>query len=218
MPTVRILPAEVSVEVPAGTRLVDAIRAAGRPIASPCGDDLICGKCGVRVLEGRVTREARVEREAKARNRVAPSHRLACAIRVRDDLVVTADYWGTSAPARALLLIDHGSRRAEAHDHLEQLARALRARRPELRLYLAHMELAPPSIESAIERCVQDGVTRIDALPLFLAPGRHVTQDLPERIRQACAPHPEVRVRVLTALGERPELVDWILAALPTDA
>ncbi len=94
MPTVRFPGHAPEVEVPRGERLVDAIRRAGLPIAAPCGDDLICGRCGVRILRGRVTRESEVERSAKRRNRIEPELRLACAIRVRDDLSVSADYWG----------------------------------------------------------------------------------------------------------------------------
>jgi len=54
---------------------------------------LVCAKCGVRILSGRVAREAPVERRAKARNRVAPDLRLACALRVQGNLELTADYW-----------------------------------------------------------------------------------------------------------------------------
>ncbi len=94
MVQIQFRPAGTTIDVPRGTLLIDAVRRAGLPIASPCGDDLICARCGVRVLSGEVSREAPVERDAKARNRVPPEQRLACAIRVRDDLVITADYWG----------------------------------------------------------------------------------------------------------------------------
>ncbi len=94
MVQIQFRPAGTTIDVPRGTLLIDAVRRAGLPIASPCGDDLICGRCGVRVLSGEVSREAPVERDAKARNRVPPEQRLACAIRVREDLVITADYWG----------------------------------------------------------------------------------------------------------------------------
>ena len=93
MPTVRFLPRGTALEVARGTRLIDAVRAAGLPIARACGDDLVCAKCGVRILSGRVAREAPVERRAKARNRVSPELRLACALRVNADLEITADYW-----------------------------------------------------------------------------------------------------------------------------
>ena len=58
-----------------------------------CGDDLVCAKCGVRIVSGRVAREAPIERRAKARNRVSPELRLACALRVQGNLVLTAEYW-----------------------------------------------------------------------------------------------------------------------------
>ena len=93
MPTLRFLPSEKTRQVAKGTRLSDAVSEAGLPIARACGDDLVCAKCGVRILEGKVARESAVERRAKARNRVPPELRLACALRVQGDLVLTADYW-----------------------------------------------------------------------------------------------------------------------------
>ena len=93
MPTVRFLPKGVALLVPKGTRLIDAVREAGLPIARACGDDLVCAKCGVRIVSGRVARESAVERRAKARNRVAGDLRLACALRVQGDLVLEAEYW-----------------------------------------------------------------------------------------------------------------------------
>ena len=93
MPTVRFQPKGIALEVAKGTRLIDAVRAAGLPIARACGDDLVCAKCGVRILSGRVAREAPVERRAKVRNRVPAGLRLACALRVQNDLEVTAEYW-----------------------------------------------------------------------------------------------------------------------------
>jgi adenylate cyclase len=97
VPLVRCLPDDVAVEVPAGTLLTDAIRAAGLPIATACGDELVCGRCGVRILRGAVAREKPVERRAKRRNRVPDALRLACVIRVHGDLEVTADYWGSGS-------------------------------------------------------------------------------------------------------------------------
>ncbi len=63
-------------------------------MASACGDELVCAKCGVRILSGGVTRESSRERDVKRRNRVPGELRLACTIRVQEDLEVTADYWG----------------------------------------------------------------------------------------------------------------------------
>ena len=94
MPTLRLEPKGLAIEVRKGTLLIDAIRSAGLPVARSCGDDLICALCGVRVLKGSVSREKPVERESKRRNRIDPELRLSCALRVQDDLVVSTDYWG----------------------------------------------------------------------------------------------------------------------------
>jgi len=95
MPSLRFKPSGTLIDVAKGTLLIDGIRTAGLPIARACGDDLVCAKCGVRILEGRVTRESRIERETKQRNRVPEELRLACAIRVHEDLTLTTDYWGS---------------------------------------------------------------------------------------------------------------------------
>jgi ferredoxin len=84
-----------SVRVPAGTLLIDAARRANLPIASACGGDGLCGRCGVAIAEGRasVAAETPEETRAKQRNRIAPQLRLACRIRVAADLSVSAPYW-----------------------------------------------------------------------------------------------------------------------------
>jgi len=84
-----------SVRVPAGTPLIDAVRRANLPIASACGGDGLCGRCGVAIEEGHqsVSAETPEETRAKQRNRIAPQLRLACRIRVAADLSVSAPYW-----------------------------------------------------------------------------------------------------------------------------
>ena len=90
MPVVRCMPGDRAVEVPVGTLLTDAIRAAGLPIATACGDELICGRCGVRILEGEVAREKPAEMRAKRRNRLERQDAIGAAA-VGDDLLRRVD-------------------------------------------------------------------------------------------------------------------------------
>ena len=78
-----------------GTTLLEAARSVGLPVASACGADGICGRCGMRVLAGaaRLPDESDAERSIKQRNRVDPELRLSCRVRVESDLSVTATYW-----------------------------------------------------------------------------------------------------------------------------
>ena len=112
---------------------------------------------------------------------------------------------------RALVLVDHGSRRAEANAQLERVAERLRARLPDWIVSAAHMELASPSVEAAVEACVAEGAEEIVIHPYFLAPGSHGTVDVPELARRAALRHPNVSVRVTEPLGLDERLVDLVL-------
>ena len=116
--------------------------------------------------------------------------------------------------SHALLIVDHGSRRPEAHEHLERIARQVQRRAPELAVHVAHLELAEPSLARAIEACVDEGAREITVHPLFLLPGRHLLYDVPAEIARAAAAHPGVKIRLTEALGTSASLADAILATL----
>jgi ferredoxin len=78
-----------------GTTLLEAARRVGLPMASACGADGICGRCGVRVLSGAeaLSAESANEAEVKRRNRIDPDLRLACRAGVHGPVTVSASYW-----------------------------------------------------------------------------------------------------------------------------
>lgn len=116
-----------------------------------------------------------------------------------------------SASPPAIVLVDHGSRRAEANAVLEEVARLVRRRLPGRIVRVAHLELARPTLDEAIDACVADGARRIVVHPYFLAPGDHVTRDIPARVAAAARRHPGVAIRVSAPLGVHEALVDAIL-------
>jgi ferredoxin, 2Fe-2S len=65
MPTVKILPSGKTVEAATGSRLLDAILAAGEKIVTKCGGEAQCGQCHVYVQEGKksLSRTTRAENE-----------------------------------------------------------------------------------------------------------------------------------------------------------
>jgi len=90
------LPSERTIEIEAGDRtLLEATRDAGLPIASACGENGACARCGLEILEGAEFLEPESERETriKQRNRIEPALRLACRVRPRGNLRVRATYW-----------------------------------------------------------------------------------------------------------------------------
>ena len=90
------LPSERAIEMePGEMTLLEATRAAGLPIASACGENGACARCGLEILQGADAIEPPSEREEriKERNRIEASLRLACRVHPRGDLTVRASYW-----------------------------------------------------------------------------------------------------------------------------
>lgn len=110
-----------------------------------------------------------------------------------------------------ILLIDHGSRRAEANASLADMAARLRAKAPRLLCAHAHMELAEPSIRAGFAELAQRGATEVRAVPYFLAPGRHASEDIPRLVREAAEVFPQVAWRVCECLGPHDLLADLAL-------
>lgn len=115
---------------------------------------------------------------------------------------------------RAVLLVDHGSRREEANAQLESLAERLRARLPDRTIAVAHMELASPSIDQGVDACVAAGAEEVIVHPYFLGPGSHTRDDIPRLVDDAAARHPGLRVAISEPLGLHDKLVDVVLARI----
>ena len=94
-PVVRFLPVDQSIQVPAGTTLLEAARQAGLPLASSCSGEGVCGRCGMRIVnqDPSLAPETESERRVKARNRVNDGLRLACRTGISANITVTTSYW-----------------------------------------------------------------------------------------------------------------------------
>jgi ferredoxin len=92
---IRFQPSGRTLRVALGTTLLEAARRAGLPMASACGADGLCARCGVRVIAGAGSLSPETEAEArqKRRNRIDPALRLACRAAATGDVEVTAGYW-----------------------------------------------------------------------------------------------------------------------------
>jgi len=113
---------------------------------------------------------------------------------------------------RALLLVDHGSRRSQANALLEEVAALVKQRLGAGAIVEpAHMELGTPSIAEGFARCVEQGATRIVVHPFMLAPGRHVSDDLPRLVTEAARTHEGVAFVLADPLGSHPGVIDAVV-------
>lgn len=112
-----------------------------------------------------------------------------------------------------VIVVDHGSRRAESNEMLEALTRSSISERLEYDIVEpAHMELAEPSIATAFDRCVERGATMVVIQPYFLLPGKHWNQDIPELAADAASHHPGVEYLVAAPFGVHPLMADVVSA------
>ncbi len=112
-----------------------------------------------------------------------------------------------------VIVVDHGSRRAESNEMLEELVRTSIAMRLDHDIVeAAHMELAEPSIATAFGRCVDRGATTVVIQPYFLLPGRHWNIDIPMLAADAAARHPGVSYLVAAPFGAHPLMAEVVSA------
>jgi sirohydrochlorin ferrochelatase len=113
---------------------------------------------------------------------------------------------------RAIVIVDHGSRLAAANAVVAELAAQLQARAGErAAVCFAHLEAAEPSLPAALDRCVSEGARAITVQPLFLAPGRHASRDIPELLAAARQRHPDVSFELGSVIGVDPLLVELMV-------
>ena len=110
------------------------------------------------------------------------------------------------------LLVDHGSRRAEANVLLDEIAALVKQRLGgESIVEPAHMEIAEPTVAQGFARCVEQGATTVVVHPFMLAPGRHVTDDLPRLVAEAAESHAGVAFAMAGPLGSHTGVIDAVI-------
>jgi sirohydrochlorin ferrochelatase len=112
---------------------------------------------------------------------------------------------------RALLIVDHGSRREESNDLLKKIAEMMQDRFGLSIVHYAHMELGRPTIQQGFDACVADGAEEVIVHPYFLGPGGHVTTDIPALVKQAANRHPGIAFRITEPLGIHTKIGEVIL-------
>ncbi len=113
-------------------------------------------------------------------------------------------------PNTAILLMAHGSRRAEANQELFDLAgRLVRDGRSGI-VEASFLELADPGIVAGGRTCVARGATVVLMIPYFLSAGVHLNRDLVEARDTLAGEFPGVDFRLGPPLGPHALLDDLV--------
>lgn len=110
----------------------------------------------------------------------------------------------------AILLFAHGARDPAWAEPFLRIAARVRAAEPNLRVELAFLGLMQPALGDAVGGMVSAGIRHITLVPLFLAQGGHLREDLPRLLEGIRREHPGIRIDVTQAIGDSPELTDAI--------
>jgi sirohydrochlorin cobaltochelatase len=108
----------------------------------------------------------------------------------------------------------HGSRDPRWRVTVEGLGAELRRRVGDGAVRLAHMELGSPTLAEVAREAVHHGVTKVVVLPLFIAAGTHVDNDIAAQAAAARQAFPELSLEVVRPLGEEPGFVDLVARQL----
>lgn len=95
MPIVRFTKSEAQLDVPVGSNLMQALLEGGRPVASSCQGDGVCGKCRIEIVDGRknLSPETELEKFLRERHLIPKEMRVSCQTQILGDITVNASYW-----------------------------------------------------------------------------------------------------------------------------
>ena len=113
----------------------------------------------------------------------------------------------------ALVLLAHGSRDPEWAGPFLVLRERLAQRLPGTPVELAFLEQMRPTLPEAIAGLAARGAERVTVLPLFMAQGSHLREQLPAIVARACEENPGVLVRTSSVCAGEAEPVLEAIAA-----
>lgn len=108
---------------------------------------------------------------------------------------------------RGVVLFGHGSRNPAWSEPFQLLREEIERQQPGVPVELGFLELMAPNLPDAIGRLAAAGVKEVTVVPVFISAGSHVREDLPRLIAEAEQHYPELRISVVPALGEAPEML-----------
>jgi sirohydrochlorin ferrochelatase len=113
----------------------------------------------------------------------------------------------------ALIILAHGSRRAESNQEVVSLTEAVNAisNQEYSIIEYAYLELAEPGLLQSIDNVIVQGALNITVFPYFLNSGNHVKRDIPAIIETASVKYPDCDFNVSTFIGMHRDIPGLIL-------
>ncbi|SEG92954.1 Sirohydrochlorin ferrochelatase [Saccharopolyspora kobensis] len=105
-----------------------------------------------------------------------------------------------------LVAVAHGSRDPRSAATIHALLDVVRAKRPDLDVRVAFLDLSAPRLGDVLSAVHGDGHDTAVVVPLLLGRAFHARVDVPAAVAEAERRHPRLQVRVSDVLGPDPRL------------
>ncbi len=112
-----------------------------------------------------------------------------------------------------VILFAHGARDVRWREPLARLCAKVEAARPDVAVRAAFLDFMQPDLPGAADELVAAGCTSLRVVPVFVALGGHLREDLPRIVAGVRARHPGVAIDVQDALGEHEVVLDGMALA-----
>jgi sirohydrochlorin cobaltochelatase len=112
----------------------------------------------------------------------------------------------------AVVLFAHGARDPEWAMPFVAVRDRVRARRAGLRVELAYLEFMKPELVETIATLAAQGATKVTVFPVFMAQGGHLKHDVPLLIEDCRKRFPGTTIKLASAVGDVPDILDAIAA------
>jgi precorrin-8X/cobalt-precorrin-8 methylmutase len=120
--------------------------------------------------------------------------------------------------ATGILVISHGSPRAEANQGFVGLVERVAARLGSRDVLPAFFSIARPDIPDQVAALAARGIRRILLMPYFLYSGQHVTADIPAIMEECRRGHAGIELELLATLENDPAVEDVVVERLSPHA
>lgn len=107
-----------------------------------------------------------------------------------------------------ILICGHGSRAKIAEEEFSLLAKGLRNRFPCIKVEYGFLEYSSPNIHMALDKLLNQGVTKIHAVPGMLFAATHAKNDIPSVLITYQEKHPHLTIEYGQELGLQASMVE----------
>jgi sirohydrochlorin ferrochelatase len=112
---------------------------------------------------------------------------------------------------KAILVVSHGSRSAEAIAEFDSVVELVRSRAHDYLVKGAHMVISEPDIPTAVAELATFEIRDIVVVPYFLFKGNHTKIDIPEILNSIKLNFPEIDIKLANPIGVEVLMADILV-------